>query len=70
MVSRKGGASAMSCEHLVCAACAGPVDEGRCQSCRAARAQLHHQTLGGLPPAAVVAVVAMVALILLILAGH
>jgi len=60
----------MSCEHLVCAACAGPVDEGRCPSCRAARAHLHHQTLGGLPPAAIVAVVAMVALILLLLAGR
>ena len=32
----------MSCEHLVCANCAGPVVEGRCQTCRAARAEMHH----------------------------
>lgn len=31
----------MSCEHLVCAQCAGPVAEGRCAVCRAARADLH-----------------------------
>jgi hypothetical protein len=35
----------MSCEHLVCAACAGPVIEGRCATCRAARARAH----GGAP---------------------
>jgi hypothetical protein len=32
----------MSCDHLICANCAGPVEEGRCASCRAARAELHH----------------------------
>lgn len=32
----------MSCEHLICAQCAGPVSEGRCPTCRAARAQVHH----------------------------
>jgi hypothetical protein len=63
-------ASAMSCEHLVCAACAGPVDEGRCPTCRAARAHLHHEGLAALPPAALVAVVALVALMLLLLTGH
>ena len=31
----------MSCEPLVCASCAGPVDEGRCPTCRAAHASLH-----------------------------
>ncbi|MFL6239483.1 MAG: hypothetical protein ACJ735_08370 [Actinomycetes bacterium] len=31
----------MSCEHLICAQCAGPVAEGRCTVCRAARADLH-----------------------------
>lgn len=31
----------MSCDHLICAYCAGPVEEGRCPSCRAARAHLH-----------------------------
>ena len=24
----------MSCEHLICAQCAGPVAEGRCPACR------------------------------------
>ena len=60
----------MSCEHLVCAACAGPVDEGRCPSCRAARAQLHNHGTTAFPPAAIVAIVAMVALILLLSSGH
>jgi hypothetical protein len=31
----------MSCEHLICAHCAGPVVEGRCPACRAAREQVH-----------------------------
>jgi hypothetical protein len=31
----------MSCEHLVCAACAGPVAEGRCPTCRTAREHRH-----------------------------
>jgi hypothetical protein len=33
----------MSCEHLICAQCAGPVAEGRCPVCREARAHVHHQ---------------------------
>jgi hypothetical protein len=32
----------MSCEHLICARCAGPVVEGRCEACRAAKSQVHH----------------------------
>ncbi len=32
----------MSCEHLVCARCAGPVVEGRCAACRQARGEVHH----------------------------
>jgi hypothetical protein len=32
----------MSCEHLICAQCAGPVAEGRCPACRAARSHVHH----------------------------
>ena len=35
----------MSCEHLVCANCAGPVIEGRCSVCRAAREDVHHHGL-------------------------
>lgn len=31
----------MSCEHLICARCSGPVVEGRCPTCRIARAQVH-----------------------------
>ncbi len=30
----------MSCEHLICAHCAGPVVEGRCPVCREARAHV------------------------------
>jgi hypothetical protein len=32
----------MSCEHLICAQCAGPVAEGRCPTCRLARSHVHH----------------------------
>ena len=34
----------MSCEHLICAACAGPVVEGRCPVCRAGRAEVHRHS--------------------------
>jgi hypothetical protein len=36
----------MSCEHLICAQCAGPVVEGRCAACQTSRAQLHHRPAG------------------------
>jgi ferredoxin len=36
----------MSCEHLICAQCAGPVAEGRCPTCRESRAHVHHETHG------------------------
>jgi hypothetical protein len=36
----------MSCEHLICAQCAGPVAEGRCPVCAAARARMHHHHAG------------------------
>jgi hypothetical protein len=36
----------MSCEHLICAQCAGPVAEGRCPVCRDARAHVHHESHG------------------------
>jgi hypothetical protein len=32
----------MSCEHLICANCAGPVAEGRCPACRTTRQHVHH----------------------------
>jgi hypothetical protein len=38
----------MSCEHLICAQCAGPVAEGRCQVSQAARARIHHHHGSGL----------------------
>ncbi|MCG5218482.1 hypothetical protein [Streptosporangium sp. KLBMP 9127] len=43
----------MSCEHLICAQCAGPVVEGRCPVCREGRAKLHDQEPGGISPALV-----------------
>ena len=47
----------MSCEHLVCAQCAGPVAEDRCTVCRAARADLHaHGPTWSVPAAALIAV--------------
>ncbi len=36
----------MSCEHLICAHCAGPVAEGRCPVCRAAKSDLHRHNHG------------------------
>ncbi len=54
----------MSCEHLICAQCAGPVSEGRCPSCRLARDHVHHTSHGpGLP--LIVAAVIIAALLTL-----
>jgi hypothetical protein len=36
----------MSCEHLICAQCAGPVAEGRCPACRLSRQHVHHSGHG------------------------
>jgi hypothetical protein len=55
----------MSCEHLVCANCAGPVDEGRCPTCRAAHASLHPHA-NGLSPQTVL-IMASLAILLLML---
>ena len=54
----------MSCEHMICAQCAGPVAEGRCATCRAARTQLHHVAPGLTVPfvLAVLLVLALLAL--------
>ncbi len=60
----------MSCEHLICAACAGPVEQARCPVCRAARAQVHHHGFAGLTPAAAAAVIALLAVAVLLLVGH
>jgi hypothetical protein len=49
----------MSCEHLVCAHCAGPVAEGRCSVCQAGRERVHHQHTT-LSPGLIVALMALV----------
>jgi hypothetical protein len=59
----------MSCEHLICAQCAGPVAEGRCPVCQAARAQLHHHRHFG-PSVTVPLVAAVLIALLLMLALH
>jgi hypothetical protein len=54
----------MSCEHLICAQCAGPVAEGRCPVCRAAKSDLHHHGHGGSVHYAVVLLLLAVAVAL------
>jgi hypothetical protein len=49
----------MSCDHLICARCSGPVVEGRCPTCRSARDEMHRHG-SSIPPAVVLA--ALVAL--------
>jgi hypothetical protein len=58
----------VSCEHLICARCAGPVSEGRCPACRAAKAEVHHSP-SGYGPHVLIAAVLLLAL-LIILAAH
>ncbi|MFE9428059.1 hypothetical protein ACFYNO_34460 [Kitasatospora sp. NPDC006697] len=50
----------MTCDHLVCANCAGRVSEGRCPVCRAHRARLQEQQglFASLSPAALLALLA------------
>ena len=55
----------MSCEHLICAHCTGPVVEGRCAACRAARAQVHHHQGPNLVPTLLVAALIMTMLLML-----
>jgi len=59
----------MSCEHLVCAQCAGPVVEGRCATCRAAREHVHHPQPHFTLPMLLIAVLT-VALVMLALHWH
>ncbi|MGD0373873.1 MAG: hypothetical protein ABSB01_04720 [Streptosporangiaceae bacterium] len=55
----------MSCEHLICAQCAGPVAEGRCPVCQAARTRVHHHHGSGLTvPFLAVALILLLALML------
>jgi len=55
----------MSCEHLICAQCAGPVAEGRCPVCRAAKSDLHHHAFGISIPYAALAILLLAAAVLL-----
>ena len=57
----------MSCEHLICAQCAGPVVEGRCSVCRAARAEVHHASLSLASP---LLIAALIVTLLLVIALH
>ncbi len=55
----------MSCEHLICAQCAGPVAEGRCPVCQAARTRMHHHYGPGLAvPLLAVALIVLLAMML------
>ena len=58
----------MSCEHLICAQCAGPVAEGRCPVCAAARARMHHHH--AVPGMTVPLAAALLIALLLMLALH
>ena len=58
----------MSCEHLICAQCAGPVVEGRCPACRASRQHVHHPHSGASPQ--LIAAAIFVVSLLLLLAVH
>ena len=58
----------MCCEGLICASCAGPVVEGRCSVCRAARDEMHHTS--GLAPQVWAALIAAAAIIVLLVAHH
>ena len=60
----------MSCEHLICAQCAGPVVEGRCPACRAARQHVHHQHSGTTPQLIVAALLALAVVLLLVMHLH
>ena len=55
----------MSCEHLICAHCSGPVAEGRCSVCRAAREEFHHHGLS-ISPQLIIAVALLLLLGLLL----
>jgi len=60
----------MSCEHLVCASCLGPVAEGRCPVCRVARADLHpHAHVSNALLAALAVLLLALAVLLAMLTG-
>ena len=59
----------MSCVHLICGQCAGPVSEGRCPACRATRQHIHHHQRFGVSPQLIVAAI-LALTVLLLLATH
>ena len=59
--------SLMSCEHLICAQCAGPVVEGRCPACRAAKTEVHHSRS---PYSVPLLLMVLIAALLVMLALH
>ena len=60
----------MSCEHLICAQCAGPVVEGRCPVCQLARAQVHRRSPGLSLPLLLAALLALLLLTLCLQLAH
>jgi hypothetical protein len=60
----------MCCDDLVCARCAGPVAEGRCSTCRAARAEFHHESGGFSVSPQLIAIVLLVLTVVALLAAH
>ena len=60
----------MSCEHLICAQCAGPVVEGRCPACQLARAQVHRRSPGLSLPLLLAALLVLLLLTLFLQLAH
>jgi hypothetical protein len=61
----------MSCEHLICAHCAGPVVEARCPACQAARADVHRTVRGiSMPYALILLLLALAVLVAVQHLGH
>jgi hypothetical protein len=58
----------MTCEHLICAQCGGPVAEGRCPTCRQARAHVHQH--GHAMSAPLIAAVLLILALLAVAALH
>ena len=59
----------MSCEHLICARCAGPVVDGRCTACRAAGAEVHHPGTFGISPVLIGALILALTLLIALKLG-
>jgi hypothetical protein len=53
----------MSCEHLICANCAGLVADAGCPVCQEGRRRLHHHPVAGLTAPMIAAVLLLTALL-------